>query len=134
MSEKITMTGKYGTRGNPRERVRVLCTDRPSAEFPVVALAGSAVLLLTADGSVSMRTGSKYDLVPLDESLQVTPGVYRMRNGKLFTVVYTKRPGKFPVLGYYSGEENGNSGSRDAQGRSLCGSDIDLVERVGDLP
>lgn len=131
------MDGKYAYRENPRVQMRVLCVDRKS-EYPVVALnlGNGGVSAHTVNGSRWIDETNGSDLVPLDETLTVTPGIYRTRDLTLATICYIRKnaPAGYVAVGWYEGAGTGVDSWRLNGAFSRQDHGLDLVERVGDLP
>lgn len=137
----ITMDGKYAYRESPRKQVRILCVDRPWARR-VIAMGGATGVITShlADGKTECTGESLLDLVPLDESLFITTGLYRTRDGTLATICYIRSDLKeskgFLAVGWFAAHEMG-ADSWKLNGKFGFGVDthrLDLIERIGDLP
>lgn len=132
----ITMDDKYAYRGNPRAQVRVLCVDR-KGDYPVLAMAnGQDLSMHYVNGAHTDMAEAPFDLVPLDETLAVTPGTYRTRGGYTATIALL-RDGQF---GRYGAVGWVNAPPHSVDAWKLDGEftferhRFDLVERIGDLP
>ena len=74
---KITMDGRYGTRGNPTQEVRVLAVDAElDQDETVVAIANGCLQTYFADGQYVSDETDALDLVPLQEPNVVWLNVY----------------------------------------------------------
>lgn len=134
----ITMNGKYAYRRDPRKQVRVLCIDK-AGTYPVAVLPPDRDQITThapCGGHVSGIT-SGYDLVPLDESLTVTPGLYRTREGTHVTICHIRSDAgaaRYPVIGWAEAAPTAFTWKLDGQFSDCRTHRLDLVERIGDLP
>lgn len=138
MSLRITMDGKYAERRSPRAQVRVLCIDRPHDQPVVVLDASGGLSTYSTDGSYYENMESEYDLVPLDETLVVTPGKYRTRKGDVATVCYVRSRAEFRnylAIGWLGTQTATHTWRLDGRFSNEGAYDnMDLVERIGDLP
>lgn len=135
---KITMDGKYAYRGDTRKQVRILCVDRENI-YPVVALGPRGdVSTHTLEGFHVRPGGSGADLVELDESLTVTPGTYRTRDGSAAAICYIRKGAEFAghdAVGWFKTPFKALGSWRlDGRFSDLVIHQLDLIERIGDLP
>lgn len=134
----ITMDGKYAYRAWPRKQVRVLCVDAPGTE-PVVSLGleGTVRTHHASGRYLNDVNESVRDLVPLDESLTVTPGIYRTRDGTCVTICYIRsdaEAARYPVIGWDEASTGALTWKLDGIFLNAHKHRLDLVERIGDLP
>lgn len=136
----ITMDGKYAYRRDPRKQVRVLCIDK-AGTYPVAVLPPDRDQITTHApcGRHVLDITSGYDLVPLDETLTVTPGIYRTRGGMCVTICYIRsgdeeRKGYLAVGWESSSPIRADTWKLDGQFSDCSTHRLDLIERIGDLP
>lgn len=135
----ITMGGKYAYRRDPRKQVRVLCVDAPGP-WAVVTIDPRGGAIRTHDVNGAYLPGlneNEQDLVPIDESLIVTPGVYRTQSGARVTICYIRSgagQGMSAAIGWLESSGNVSTWKLDGQFPRSGTHRLDLVERIGDLP
>lgn len=134
---KITMHEKYAYRRDPRVQVRVLCVDRPGCLSHPVLIVDERGNLTFHNPEGESSHGHEKDLVPLDETLGVTPGVYETSNGERVHIVYVRKDRtRYPVVGFAYPDGSPESWSTDGKFSSMSATPhpTDLVRRIGDLP
>lgn len=135
----ITMDGKYAYRRDPRKQVRVLCIDK-AGTYPVAVLPPDRDQITTHApcGRHVLDITSGYDLVPLDETPTVTPGIYLTRDGTHAAICYIRSGAEcqgYLAVGWHEASPGGaDTWKLDGQFSGCPTHRLDLVERIGDLP